>query len=72
MAALLALVLTVAASFTVDTHLYFLISKSLTHERFLPYLVIHVFQSAGSIAGLLIGGLTHVKRVSHTRGYGDR
>jgi hypothetical protein len=36
---------------------YFLVRNSLTHERFVPYLMVYLLGSAVGIAGVLVGGL---------------
>jgi hypothetical protein len=54
--AVLGLVLTLGIFAICNERLYFLVRNSLTHERFVPYLTIHVLGTALGIAGVLVGG----------------
>jgi hypothetical protein len=55
--AVLGLVVVLGVFAICNERFYFLLRNSLTHERFVPYLVIHVLGTALGIAGVLIGGL---------------
>ena len=55
--AVLGIVLTVGLMAIFTERFYFLVRNSLTHERFVPYLLTYLFGHAVGMAGVLVGGL---------------
>jgi hypothetical protein len=55
--AVLCLVLALAGFVIGDERLYFLLRNSLTHERFVPYLVLHLLSPTAAMIGIAVGGL---------------
>ena len=53
----LCLVLVIGGFAIGNERLYFLIRNSLTHERFVPYLVLHLLTPIAGMIGILVGGL---------------
>jgi hypothetical protein len=45
-----------------NERLYFLIRNSLTHERFVPYLVLHLLTPTAGMIGIAVGGLLRPPR----------
>jgi hypothetical protein len=55
--AVLCLMLAIAGFAIFNERLYFLIRNSLTHERFVPYLVLHLLTPTAGMIGIAVGGL---------------
>jgi hypothetical protein len=56
--AVLCLVLAIAGFAIANERLFFLIRNSLTHERFVPYLVLYLLTPAAGMMGIAVGGLS--------------
>jgi hypothetical protein len=55
--AILCIVATALPFCLLDAELYRLVGNTLTHERYLPYLLVHLLHQAGVVLGLMLGGL---------------
>jgi hypothetical protein len=55
--AVLAVLAAVTPFMLIDERLFFLVENTLTHSRFLPYLVVHVLHDISIVLGVSIGGL---------------
>jgi ABC-type glycerol-3-phosphate transport system permease component len=63
--AIVSVVATTLPFFVLDAELHRLIGNTLTHERYLPYLLVHLTHQVAVVLGLMLGGFAVPRRLMH-------